>query len=114
MSDTTLVFSGDDGEEILFEILDDELGYRGDDDKEIKRASKTFQKALRPLKSIANQTLRVIRDFSDSPEEVSLEVGVKMGGEGNVYFTKVSGDVHFKITIKWGKETTTPKDTQPS
>ncbi len=109
MSEKVLSLEGDHGETILLELSDtsSEFGYRGDQAEgapEVKKVHKAFAQALAPIRSIANNTLQNVRLFADSPEEVTLEMGVKINGEAKAVITKIGGEAHFKVTIKWTQD----------
>ena len=108
MSENILVFS-EEGEEIRVEIISDQdefSGYRGEKDLTEKTATaqKAFQKALAPIKLVANKTLNTLNEIAESPEEVTLKMGLKFTGEANAVLTKVGGEANLEVTIKWTQE----------
>ncbi|MEL7064290.1 MAG: CU044_2847 family protein, partial [Bacteroidota bacterium] len=90
-------------EEIFIELFEKTINTRSgkEESKNVKKAEKTFQKALAPVRKIANNALAQIRQFNESLEEVVLEMGIKINGEANAVVSKVIGETHFKLQIKW-------------
>lgn len=83
----------------------DEDATRGDNEKDAeqrKKMSVTFEKALSPLKSAWNSVATLMEDMS--PDETSIEMGVKIGGKAGIPFAILaSKDYHLKVTMKWKK-----------
>lgn len=108
MSDKILVFDEPGEEDILIELLGEELddfGYRdGGAAEKVKKVKMAFEQALKPVQHVANQVLRNVREFAETPEEVTLTMGIKMNGEAKAVFTKVGGEANFQLTIKWTQD----------
>lgn len=107
MPETLLVFSGDGQSEIRVELISDEAahgGYRsGLGEKAVRRAQKTFGDTLDSLKHITQQVVDKLREIQDSPDEVVLELGVKINAEADIVLSKVGGETHMNLTLKWTK-----------
>ena len=105
MSENVLIFEDDNGESIYVELpeADDELkGYRGEEqEKLVQKAQVTFQKALSPIKHVANKTLATLNEIAEAPEEVTLKMGLKFTGEANAVLTKIGGEATLEVSIKW-------------
>ena len=108
MSQSILAFREEGEEEILIELEEvypEEIHevYRGEDDPviKIKRVTKTFQQALGSVRSIASEAMKAVKNIDQAPDEVTLEMGIKFNGEANVMITKLGGEAHFNLTIKW-------------
>jgi hypothetical protein len=84
----------------------DENATRGGDDKsekENKKVATTFEKALSPLKSVLNSVAKLKNEAS--PDEMSIEMGVKIGGKAGMPFVILATtDYHLKVTMKWTKK----------
>lgn len=77
----------------------------------ITKAVKSFDKALDSVKTIATKAKNTFKDIADSPDEISLEMGIKITAEAGAVLAAVGGEVHFVIGIKWNKEKPQPSST---
>ena len=103
-------FEAEDGAIFMVEVEDNSRTTRsGRGNEPEEKAPKRFEKALAPLKSVAGLVMNKIREIKDSPEEVTLEMGVKLTAEAGAVLTKAGGEAHFKLTIKWKNEEKTDK-----
>lgn len=63
------------------------------------RARTTLEEALADLKPSLTKVVDVLREMA--PGEMTVEFGVKMGGEVGVIIAKGTAEVHFKVTMSW-------------
>lgn len=109
----------EDEPEILIELIDEQeddryrSGYRGDlGEKAAQKVQKSFDKTLDSLKSITQKVIYKLQEIKDSPDEVTLEMGVKINGEADAVLTKIGGETHLNLTLKW-KKTPEPAPQKP-
>jgi hypothetical protein len=65
----------------------------------VARAAHTLESSLlslRPALAGLTETLKAL-----TPQEVSIEFGVKLGGETGVILAKGTAEVHFTVHAKW-------------
>jgi hypothetical protein len=71
----------------------------------IEQVSQTFEKALGNIRSTANEVIAQLRAIPQTPDEVSVEFGVKFGAKGSVYIASGDAEANFKVALKWKQET---------
>lgn len=115
MSNQIISFE-EDGKEIKVELIEDSKskgltrgGTNTRTGNTIIKAKKGFSQALDSITDIADTALARLKHIKESPDEVSLEMSVKIDAEAGVVLTKLGGEAHFKLSIKWTKEPVTPK-----
>lgn len=74
-------------------------------DGQIHQISTKFSKALSPIRQVANDVLQQLQEMAKSPEEVSIEFGLKLNFEAGAVITKASTEGNLKVSIKWKKTT---------
>ena len=62
-------------------------------------ARTTLEDALDHLKPSLVKVVSVLRELA--PAEVTMEFGIKMGGETGVIIAKGTAEVNFKVTMSW-------------
>jgi hypothetical protein len=81
------------------EVPDDLVLASVEPGKVAARARMTLEGALANLKPSLAKVVGVLRDMA--PGEVTLEFGMKMGGETGVIIAKGTAEVNFKVTMSW-------------
>lgn len=99
----------DDGNEVLIEVSDvatvDTFRSGANPDRGVVDNIKdSFDKALAPLKGIANSIINTIKDIANAPDEVSAELGFKFSAKAGIILTSLDSEANFKIALKWTKE----------
>ena len=74
-----------------------------DEEGGIKKANSKFEKALEPIRNISNQLVQNIKDINITPDEVSVELGLKFNAEAGIIISKASTEANIKINITWKK-----------
>lgn len=72
-------------------------------DEQFHRMSTKFNKALSPIRQVASNVLNQLRDIAQSPDEVTIEFGLKLNFEAGAIITKASTEGNIKVSIKWKK-----------
>ncbi|WP_055569360.1 CU044_2847 family protein [Streptomyces atriruber] len=65
----------------------------------VAQATRTLESAvlsLRPALTALTETVKSL-----APDAVTVEFGVKLGGETGVILAKGSAEVHFTVTVQW-------------
>jgi hypothetical protein len=93
-SDDLLVFEVDHSE-----IPGDLVLASLDPDKAVDRAKVTLEEALRKLKPSLDKVVHLLREMS--PDETTVEFGLKIGGETGVIVAKGTAEVNFSIRMSW-------------
>ena len=97
-------FSSDGDESILVEVEipeDEEGDEEATRDGEVKKASKSFKKALAAVKPIAETLIEKCTGLSKRPQEIEVEFGIKMNAEAGVVVATTGVEANFKVTLKW-------------
>jgi hypothetical protein len=81
------------------EVPDDLVLASAEPGKVAARARTTLEEALADLKPSLAKVVGVLREMA--PGEMTVEFGVKMGGETGVIIAKGTAEVNFKVTLSW-------------
>lgn len=65
----------------------------------IQQAGQSLEQALDRLRPAAQMIVDKLK--SASPDELTVEFGVKLEAEAGVVITKAATEAHFKIALKW-------------
>jgi hypothetical protein len=65
----------------------------------VDRAKVTLEEALRKLKPSLDKVVHLLREMS--PDETTVEFGLKIGGETGVIVAKGTAEVNFSIRMSW-------------
>jgi hypothetical protein len=64
-----------------------------------KEAAQTFEDAVAQVRPAAEAVARELRKIS--PNELSIELGIKLTAEAGAIIAKAGGEANFKVTMKW-------------
>ncbi len=64
------------------------------------QAEERFDVVLQRIRPVAQSLLDSLKDLN-TPQEISLEFGVKLGGEAGVVFASATSECNFKVALKW-------------
>ncbi|MVN22257.1 CU044_2847 family protein [Mucilaginibacter arboris] len=67
----------------------------------IENVKEGFDQALYPLQQVSNSIINCIREISNSPKEVEVELGFKFTAKAGIILTSLDSEAHFRITLKW-------------
>ncbi len=81
------------------EVPDDLVLASPEPGKVAARARTTLEEAFAHLKPSLAKVVDVLREMA--PGEMTVEFGVKMGGETGVIIAKGTAEVNFKVTMSW-------------
>lgn len=99
----------DDGTDAVFETAmhsdgSEELVDRGDGD--IPEAAERLDSLAKRIQPVAQTLFSALKELN-TPDEINLEFGVKLGGSAGIVFASAETECNFKIGLKW----TNPKHT---
>ncbi len=90
-----------DGTTVHCEVDEPESGMRRVSRGEtMEKAAKTFNEALAAVKPAAAAALETFRDLN-TPDEITLEFGVKLSGSIGAILASVDSEATFKVALKW-------------
>jgi Trypsin-co-occurring domain 1 len=99
---TYVDFPLEGGEKVRVEVSGDEGRVtRGDPKDVIEPASVAFDVALAKLKPICAAIVKQARELVETPEEFSVELGIKLSAEAGVVIAKTAAEANLKINIRW-------------
>ncbi|MDN3027187.1 CU044_2847 family protein [Streptomyces sp. S.PB5] len=70
-----------------------------DPGRPVAQASRTVESSLRTLRPALTGLTDALSALS--PQAVSIEFGVKLGGETGVILAKGTAEVHFTVNVQW-------------
>lgn len=73
---------------------------RGKNKETVKRK---FEEAVNVIKAVGNSVVSQVKEIKDSPDEVSIELGIKFTVEAGVVIAKTSSEGTLKLTLNWKK-----------
>lgn len=73
-------------------------------DEIINRAGQTFEEALQAIKPAASAVTAILRDLGDSPDEASVEFGVKLSAKAGAVFVSVDAEANFVFKLMWKRK----------
>jgi Trypsin-co-occurring domain 1 len=105
-----LQFSTADGTEFFVEVNEPASGdpVRGSTTNDtrgvIQDAKESFDKALKPLRDISDSIINSIKEISNSPNEFTVELGLKFTARAGIILTSLDSEANLKIVLKWQKK----------
>jgi hypothetical protein len=65
------------------------------------RAGQSLQAALQKVKPAASAVVATLRDLIDSPDEITVEFGVKLSAQAGAILTSANAEANYKVTLSW-------------
>jgi hypothetical protein len=72
----------------------------------IQNATESFEKSLKPLKNITSSIFSSIKEIVNSPDEITVELGLKFSAQAGIILTSLDSEANLKIGLKWKKSET--------
>lgn len=66
------------------------------------KEKQSFEAAIKTIKPAVNALMQSLKDINE-PDEICLDVGVKLTQQVGAILASTSGDVTFKVSLKWKK-----------
>jgi hypothetical protein len=73
----------------------------------IEAASNTFEAALAAIKPAAVAVASTFRNFTDAPEGVEVEFGLKFAGQAGAFIASASTEAQFRVKVVWSRKSVT-------
>jgi hypothetical protein len=67
----------------------------------VKDAGESLGQMLARLGPVLKDVVSQVRAQGDSPDEVSVEFGIRISTDANVIIVRTSGEANFRIAITW-------------
>ena len=106
-----LQYSANDGSDVIIEVRDNLLNeptrggsYETETRGIIENAKQGFNDALKPIKDVSDGIIKCIKEISNSPQQVEVELGFKFTAKAGIILTSLDSEAHFKIVFTWKKE----------
>ena len=97
----------EDGTPVLIEI-DEVLPIGLEDaaieDKSIIDARHKFEEAFENTRKAAGAIVKKLREFTDSPDTIELEFGLKVSAESGIVVASAAVEANYQLTLTWKKE----------
>ncbi|HEX6077264.1 MAG TPA: CU044_2847 family protein [Micromonosporaceae bacterium] len=108
MARTLLRVPVGDGEGEFIEVEVNQQNLNGvelvsDDGDKPERAPFTLAASMTRIMPAINTILTRLRSAEHSPDEIGMELGLTIGGETGLIFTKGTAEANFTITVAWRK-----------
>ncbi len=110
MADQYVKFEFNNGQSVLVqaEPLTKELGNvkvsKRNGGSEVLDAEKKLNEALEPLKQTTESLFQSFEGMVHRPDEIEVELSIKITAEAGMIITKGSVEGNFKISLKWVKD----------
>ena len=73
----------------------------------VETVSNTFDAAIEAIKPAAVAVAGRFRNFTDAPESVEVEFGLKFAGQAGAFIASASTEAQFRVKVMWkGKAAT--------
>lgn len=103
MSKDLVEFPTTEGATLVVEVRDDDPGMvrvGATRDAPVK-AAKTLEEAIADIQPAIGVILGRLRDSVESPDEITLDFGLKLTVKAGAVIAGVEGEGHFAVSLKW-------------
>ncbi|HEX8126190.1 MAG TPA: CU044_2847 family protein [Allosphingosinicella sp.] len=101
MAETVIAIRLEDGSEIFAEVEQPQGAFGEASFADGEAQEIDFGKALRRVKSAANELIDTIRTMSVQPDECEITFGVKLNAQAGAIIAKASAEANFTVKLKW-------------
>jgi hypothetical protein len=101
MNSRVIEFSVGNGQTILVEVDDLQLGNRAVSRGSVEKVRDSFETAVAQVKPAAEALLTQLQDLTSKPEQVTLEFGIKFTAGADALIAKTSLEGNVKVTLAW-------------
>jgi len=67
----------------------------------VSSASASFEEVLDTIRRLADATAAHLSNVAGAPDEVEIELGIKLSGGANIIITNGSAEANLKLKIGW-------------
>ncbi|MEV6349948.1 CU044_2847 family protein [Actinoplanes sp. NPDC051851] len=97
-----LHYALDQGTTIAVEVDDDDTGFAEASPGGLPaRAAQTFSAAVAHGRRAAEVAFEQFRRMADPPQEITMEIGLKLSGEAGAVLAKTASEGHIVLTLVW-------------
>jgi hypothetical protein len=100
-------FPLEDGSAVIVEVDEpDEEGVRraARAGEVAEKVTETFESALGKIKPAIKAVISKLRETGESPDEVDLEFGIKLGAKAGAFIASADAEANFKVSLKWKRK----------
>ena len=73
-----------------------------------EEAKEKFEDVMQQIKPATSAVLRALRELADSPDEASVEFGVKLSSSAGMVIASASAEANFILKLTWKRKLETP------
>jgi mevalonate kinase len=70
----------------------------------VEKATQKFEETLQRVKPATLAIISTLRELSDSPDEASVEFGVKLGSKAGVVIASAEAEANFVFKLTWKRK----------
>lgn len=100
-----LELSVKDGAPVLFEVDEPRPVTRsaGRTADAVIHAEASLERVLGQLGPTLRAVISQVRDSVDRPDEIEIELGVKVSADANVIIARAGGEANFRVSLRWAQ-----------
>lgn len=65
------------------------------------KVAQSLEGALQKIKPAASAVVATLRDLADSPDEITVEFGVKLSAKAGAILASADAEANYKVTLSW-------------
>ncbi|RCV54518.1 CU044_2847 family protein [Marinitenerispora sediminis] len=97
-----LRFDTENGTEVLVEVSGDRSGIVDTSARDLVRsADRTFEAVLDRVRGVSELLARKLTDLPSRPDEITVELGVNINAEADVFIASTTAESSLQITLTW-------------
>ncbi|MBB4930976.1 hypothetical protein F4561_001796 [Lipingzhangella halophila] len=98
-------FGNDQGASVLIETAGSSPVMRDVAGRDVFRvADEKFETVLSRIRELSDQVAHELSEMAAEPDEVTVELGVSVNAEAEVFIAKASAEGSLKVTMSWAKD----------
>jgi hypothetical protein len=91
------------GGSVRVEVGEEGIARAGRAGEVVATAQQTLQKALDPIRPIAESVLEKLHDLAETPDRISVEFGLKLSVETGVIVARGTAEANFTVQLEWNR-----------
>lgn len=91
------------GGTVRVEVEEEGIARAGRAGEVVATAQQTLQKALDPIRPIAESVLEKLHGLAETPDRISVEFGVKLSAETGVIVARGTAEANFTVQLEWNR-----------
>ncbi|RNL86463.1 CU044_2847 family protein [Halostreptopolyspora alba] len=98
-------FHNDHGASVLLETAGSSPVMRDVGGRDVFRvADEKFETVIGRVRELSEQVARELSTMATAPDEITVELGVSVNAEAEVFIAKASAEGSLKVTMSWAKD----------